>query len=563
MLRILQAFAWMRWRILVNSLERTGARDTLQRLSLAVEQLGPLMAAALFIPSAMSLAALAAYAGYALAISTGGRSLPVELLRFLLFAAVALSAVGPFMLPASERTNPVRLLLLPISRATLYVAQCASALTDPWILLAVPVLVAFPAGLAAGGAIGTAVIGLVAGTLLLIGLLGLSSLATTLLHLLFRNRRRGELVALVFVIVLPLVGLLPGLMEADDRRDRLQRRSGQRETAVPGWAAQTGRIAFGLVPSELYRRSVLESFEGRAAAAWPPLLALSTIGATLHALGFVAFRGMLGSPASTGSRRVGARLSGSPIRVPGLSPGASAVAMNQLRLAFRTPRGRSILVSPLLVFGMFALLVSRGGDAGFGFELEGGLALATFSAATCVLAILPFAMNQFALDRSGLTLQLLSPLRDLDILIGKAVGNGLIVGFSGLVCVVLAFALFPGGHPALWLSIPLGLASTYLLAAPAAAAVSAVLPRAVDLNSIGSRSNAHGLAGLVGLVAFVAASVPAMLVMLVTTTLMERPALAPAVLLVLCGVALLLCRLLLTPAARLFNRRRENLALVV
>jgi hypothetical protein len=237
--------------------------------------------------------------------------------------------------------------------------------------------------------------------------------------------------------------------------------------------------------------------------------------------------------------------------------------MNQLRLAFRTPRGRSILVSPLIVFGMFALLVSRGGDTGFGLDLQGGLALATFSAATCVLAILPFAMNQFALDRSGLTLQLLSPLRDLDILIGKAVGNGLIVGLSGLVCVVLAFALFPGGHPALWLSIPLALTSTYLLAAPAAAAVSAVLPRAVDLNSIGSRSNAHGLAGLVGLGIFVAASVPAMLMVLLTTRLMEKPALAPAVLLVWCGLALLLCRLLLTPAARLFNRRRENLALVV
>lgn len=561
MLRILRAFAWMRWRILVNSLERTGARDTLQRLSLAVEQLGPLMAAALFIPSAISLAALGGYAGYALAISTGGRVLPVELLRFLLFGAVALSAVGPIMLPASERTNPVRLLLLPISRATLYVAQCASALTDPWILLAVPCLVAFPAGLAAGGAFGTATVAVVGGTVLLIVLVGLSSLATTLLHLLFRNRRRGELVALVFVIVLPLVGLLPGLLDANERRDRLQARAGERQDAVTGWAVQTGRFALGLVPSELYRRSVLEGFERRAA--WPPLLALSTIGATLHALGFLAFRGMLDSPASTGSRRTGARLPGSPVKVPGLSPGASAVAANQLRLAFRTPRGRSILVSPLIVFGMFALLMSRGGDAGLGFDFGGGLALATFSAATCVLAILPFAMNQFALDRSGLTLQLLAPLRDIDILIGKAVGNGLIVGLSGLVCVGLAFALVGGGHPALWLSIPLALASTYLLAAPAAAAVSAVLPRAVDLNSIGSRSNAHGLAGLVGVVIFGAASLPAILVMLLTTKLVDRPALAPAGLLVWCGLALLLCRLLLTPAARLFNQRRENLALVV
>ena len=46
MLRILRAFAWMRWRVLLNSLERTGARDTLERFSLAIEQLGPIVAVA-------------------------------------------------------------------------------------------------------------------------------------------------------------------------------------------------------------------------------------------------------------------------------------------------------------------------------------------------------------------------------------------------------------------------------------------------------------------------------------------------------------------------------------
>ena len=62
MLRILRAFAWLRWRVLVNSLERTGARDTVERFSLAIEQLGPLIALALLIPSALGLAALSAFA---------------------------------------------------------------------------------------------------------------------------------------------------------------------------------------------------------------------------------------------------------------------------------------------------------------------------------------------------------------------------------------------------------------------------------------------------------------------------------------------------------------------
>ena len=38
MLRILRAFAWMRWRALMNALERTSARDTLERFSLAVDK---------------------------------------------------------------------------------------------------------------------------------------------------------------------------------------------------------------------------------------------------------------------------------------------------------------------------------------------------------------------------------------------------------------------------------------------------------------------------------------------------------------------------------------------
>ena len=54
MVRILRAFAWMRWRVLVNSLERTGARDTLERFSLALEQIGPLIALVLLVPSAVA-----------------------------------------------------------------------------------------------------------------------------------------------------------------------------------------------------------------------------------------------------------------------------------------------------------------------------------------------------------------------------------------------------------------------------------------------------------------------------------------------------------------------------
>src|SRR5205085_9287024 len=56
MLRILKAFAWLRWRMLVNALERTGSRDALERFSIAIEKLGPILAGILMIPSALGIA---------------------------------------------------------------------------------------------------------------------------------------------------------------------------------------------------------------------------------------------------------------------------------------------------------------------------------------------------------------------------------------------------------------------------------------------------------------------------------------------------------------------------
>ena len=134
MLRILRAFAWMRWRVLVNSLERTGARDTLERFSVAIEQVGPIITLALFFPTAMVLAALGFYAGYGMtSIESGGFAFTV--FRYLLLTATALSILGPIMLPSAEQTDAVRLLLLPIPPRTLYVAQAAATVSDPWILL--------------------------------------------------------------------------------------------------------------------------------------------------------------------------------------------------------------------------------------------------------------------------------------------------------------------------------------------------------------------------------------------------------------------------------------------
>src|SRR4029453_13643886 len=192
MVRILRAFAWVRWRMLINSLEKTGARDRIERFSIAIEKLGPIMAAVLMIPSALLLAAAAAASGFAL--SRGEQhSLFFQAARYLLLTVPILSIFGPLLLPAADRTNPVRLLLLPIPRSTLYVAQSSSAFGDVWVLLMLPIVLFVPVGLLAGGALVAAIVSLLAGLLLVLVIVGITSLATSVLHLLVRNRRRGEL----------------------------------------------------------------------------------------------------------------------------------------------------------------------------------------------------------------------------------------------------------------------------------------------------------------------------------------------------------------------------------
>ena len=557
MLRILKAFAWLRWRMLINSLEKTGSRDTFERFSIAIEKLGPLLAAVLLIPSALFLAGLGVAGGYLLA--TGGSRLPFAAARYLLLPVPILAIVGPLFLPAADRTNPVRLLLLPIPRGTLYVAQASAAFGDPWHILLVPLIAGVPAGLAVGGALLPAVACLLMGVLLVGSLIGISALATSVLHLVVRDRRRGELAALIFIIVIPVVAMLPGMLNAQRESSRGHRR----QPVFPAWMTSMGTRALSLYPTEMFVNGTqgASTADGKQAAAAVAGLAVTC--AVVHALGMLAFARVLASPGTTGARRSMPMRAAWGTRLPGLSTGASAVALAQLRLALRTPRGRSILLSPLAVFIMFGIMMYRSGDMDFGpIRTGNGLGLATFGSFICLMAILPMAMNQFAIDRAGLTMTLLSPLRDEELLAGKAAGNALIIAAPAAFCIVGGLLLFPGGTAASWLALVLGLVSVYLVVAPVAAMCSAAFPRAVDMNSIGRGSNAHGAAGLIGMLSFVAAGIPPFLLAMVATRLLERPSLALVLIAVWCLIAYVIGRMLFIPARRLFAARRENLAMI-
>jgi hypothetical protein len=562
MLRVLRAFAWMRWRVFVNSIERTSARDTVERFSLAVEQLGPIIAAVTLIPATLLLAAGATYGGYRLAIGVTG-NLPFEILRYVMLGVTGLAIIGPIAMPINERPNAVRLLLLPIPRHTLYVAQAAGAVADPWVLLTLPVVFCLALGLALGGAVIAALQALVAGILFALVLVGLSTLTTSVVHLVVRDRRRGELIGLLFILIIPLLSMLPGLLQIQ-RGSAEHRRATRHERQLPEWAQGIGSTLFEAVPSELYVRATRQAVEVEALGSARTALGLAACALVLHGLGLLTFTRLLDSPASMGPRRASGRAASWGLRIPGLSAGASAVALAQFRLTVRTPRGRSLLISPFLVFTVFTVLLKRSGGMDIGaLAITSGQGLATFGCAICLLSILPFSMNQFAIDGAGLTLELLSPLADAELLMGKMAGIGLIAIAPSCLCLLIAFVLFPAGPLALWISIPLALVATYFLVAPVAALMSALFPRAVDLNSIGRGSNAHGAAGFVGLLAFVLAGLPGALLTLAAVGILHNPALAPVLLAGWCAIAFAICRLLFIPVRRVFASRRENLGMIV
>jgi hypothetical protein len=556
--RIFRAFLWMRFRILVNSLERTGARDTLERFAVATEKLGPIMAMVLLIPTSVFLFVLGITAGFGLA--TGDWLVTMELIRYFLLLALALTFIGPIVLPTRDSGSVVRLLLLPIPTLGLYLGQMGGAIADPWIALVVPVVIGVPIGLAIGLQFFAAVIALLAGLAFLLFVMGLTSLASSFVHLLLRDRRRGDMVMLVLVLIIPVVSIMPQFFLRAERSGGRKLTAAERAALPPTRMERLAVRTLPYIPSEMYRHATLNG-RRTPAQAIAPLASLAVLAFAVQAVGFAAYRRVLDMPASLGARRAGAFGGLWNRRILGLSTGASAVAMTQVRLALRTPRGRASIASPLLMPIVLAALMYRTGRMPIpGVGANNGVGLAAFGMYAAILALIPLAMNQFAIDKAGFTRQMLLPLSVRDLLWGKAVGNGFTAAIPAIFCFLLPWLMFPGGPAAYWIGLSLAWLATFVLLAPAAAALSAVFPKTVDLSSIGNSGNAHQAAGLLGMLAFVASTAPGALIAFGALRVLHRPDVIPLLLAGWCVAAFGISYLLFIPVRRLVESRRENLA---
>ncbi len=558
---LLRSLAWLRWRIVVNTLTRSGTRDMLERLSRTAESVLPLAIVVMLVPVGIALAGLGAWTGWMLARNPIEGAWPLQIVRWALLLMFAVTVLSPMIIAGGQQAaGIVRLLLLPISTRLLYVAHAAAGVADPWVFLSIPLVLGVAAGLAANHRLGAGVVGLLGGAAFLIVLLGVAALASALLQLLVRDRRRAELTVLVGMLFIVAISILPSVFLSEDSNgSRESRRRSHHPVTLPSWIHRSA----GLAPSELYIAGVRDSVTGHEGRAGVSIAGILAWGLALHGLTWPVYRRLLQTPATSGTRRRRSGEAAGARTIPGVGPRTSAVALAFARLAFRTPRGRSIVLMPVVMIAAFAAMSTVKGTAiPIGpVQVGGGYSLGLFGIAIALMSIGPLVYNQFAVDRAGLTLEFLAPISTRELLYGKALGGVLIAAVPCALAV--AAAMVTGARSAsLWLLVALGACASYLVTAPVAAVLSLLFPRAVDLSSIGQGSNAHQAAGLLGFLAFAISCAPSVVLTLVGWRILHSSLAVAALLCAWLGVAALLSFVGFRLAERLLDERRENLAMV-
>jgi hypothetical protein len=516
MIRFLRAFAWLRWKLLLNSIRGSARRDTWEQLSRLLALVVPVLVVVVSLSSIITLAIGGLLGGNALA--TGRFVAPdviIFVTRAVLIGATVLVVVMPIGGAAqATSTRYSRLMLLPIPARALHLVEVLASLADPWILFTLPGLVLFSAGLAWGGRIDLALMAAVAGAALAVVLASLAALVSFSVSWLFRDRRRAELLTIIFVMSISIIALLPQFFGDDSSRPGrvMGQRSGPITVAridevLPDWVQ--------VLPSELFggimTAAVLDGDRGRGISL---IAVLISEGIVFYWLSGLVHRRLLESAVgSSGGRH---RFTGirPPWRLPGISGPAAAVAWVMFKGSMRSVRGRVAVLLPGPMMAIISLVVLRRPDGAPWI-----MALATHShmlfAATLVVALFavhPFTLNQFSSDRSGLTLQFLLPVSARDLVRGKAIGGGALFLMAAMLSGLAAALATGGGSPTAWGMTAIGGLATYIAVAPVATLLSALFPVVADMSKTGSGGNPHVASAFIGMVVCGVAALPALVI---------------------------------------------------
>jgi hypothetical protein len=509
------------------------------------------MVGASLVPGSIVLAVLAFAGGRGLALGNDKAAAVTIGARAVLALVTIVVAISPALKFGGAASSMTRLALLPVPRGLLFAAELTAQLADPWILVLVPAILALPAGLLAGGAPAAAGWALAAGVLVLAVLASLSSTASLLGALLFRNRRLGELASVALLLGITTAAYLPMLTTHGSPFGRQEVRSAFTFRAADHpWLIVT--------PWELYARTIER---GASPSGRPPLAPLA--GQLLSALllggsAAWAFGRLLDAPGE--QRRRGKRAVERVHRVPGLSPAASAVARTFFRLVTRSVRGRVVLFTAPMPALLLAL-VWRGKPMGLIEPAYTGVLVLGVAGILALMSLSTFLSDQFAVDRAGLTLTFLGPATGTEIVTGKAMGALAALAIPLGIGTIAAAAIHPRGSPLVWAGALMCAIAAYLAQSPVAAILAAWFPAPFDLNKL-KAGNPHPLASILALMASTLAYGVCGGLFAATLALTRSPLAGLAAAALVLAAAWAVARLGWTLAGRALDARRENLAMV-
>jgi len=478
----LQAFIWLRWRLLANQWRRAGA---LNAILLTIVTIGAVvMAIPLFIGSFL----------------IGQFAIPKAAPEHLLYAwdgmiIAFLFFWGIGLLTELQRTEPMSLskfLHLPVSVNGAFLINYVSSLCRLSLIFFLPVMLGFSMALIVSkGFFLLPVLPMLAAFLLMIT--ALTYQFQGWLAALMSNPRRRRTVIVVVTVIFVLIVQLPNLLNflplwavrqrADrttkfaeevaklerageagefDPREHIRRQqelmkahqlanqAADRETVKR--IQETARIANLVLPIGWLPLGVMAMVEGRIVPAILGLLGMTLIGAGSL---FRAYRTTIGlyqgqtsnvkrrpAPAPAVASAPAARKPRDLLleaRLPGLSEPVSAIALGGFRALVRSPEAKMMLLSPLITIPIFGSALWSGRQS-----IPGPLRplIAIGGMGLVLLGMLQLMVNQFGFDRDGFRVYVLSAARRRDILFGKnlafspvALGIALILlGAMQLVC---------------------------------------------------------------------------------------------------------------------------------
>jgi hypothetical protein len=567
MTRTLRALIWLRWRLLLGTIRGWRRRDALEQISRGLALIIPFVFIALSVGSVVAVSVLGVIGGRALATGLAQPGLVVAILRLVLAGVLLLAFVVSLVAPAQTTlTLYKRLLVLPVPRSALHVMELLAGVVDPWVGPLVPGLLFFAAGLASGGALAAGAVALGGAVAILALLVLVGSLVSSLVGWLLGSRRRGEIFTLVLVIALSLVSFIPPVLSRNlDARRRAEQQAGEPaqdfsidrlDAALPRWTRA--------LPSELYGHALRSAIDGRLAVAWRSLGLLAVEGLVLFAASAAAHRHLLDALETDHEIRRTVEANVRLPRVPLMSPAASAVALAEVRTAFRSVRGRLVVLLPGPIVALMVMLVRGMPDDRLQQLFTGidGYVLLGAGLIFSLFALQPFTMNLFGADRAGLTLQFLAPMTGADIARGKIAGCAVVFGGAAAFCVMSMLAVARTGSPLDWIAALAGGAATYLLIGPVAVWLSALFPVASDLSKTGAGGNAHPVPTLAGTVIVLVLAAPAVAILVGVSSWGGRHLLGLFLMIVWAAIAGAIAWPLIGVAGRAVDARRENLALV-